>query len=456
MRKKSIFIFSFLLFFTALRTDAQYSVLLNFDSLNGQYPNGNLLLSSGKFYGMTYHGGTQKGGLVFSVDTDGTNYKDLLNFNGLNGADPKGSLIIVGKRLYGMTLGGGLHDSGVIFAIDTDGTRFKKLFDFGGTKGGLPDGSLVCAGKRLFGMTYYGGTGYGVAFSIDTDGTRYKDMIDFYHTTGQNPYGSFILSGSMLFGMTVDGGTGSGNIFRIDTAGNNYKDIFNFNLNNGGSPFGSLLLSGSKFFGMTWGGGIHRYGNIFSLDTDGNNIKDLLDFDGTNGASPWGSDVSLIGGTLYGMTELGGAYVSYGVLFSIDTSGNNYVILHDFNVPDGANPFGSLTISGHNLYGMTDYGGTNTDGVIFRYSIIPTSVPNSVQITNKVSVYPNPTDGQITFQLSISDSPWSLEIIDITGRSLLKERFTESFATINCSAFLNGIYFYRVFKDTGELCGNGN
>ena len=115
-------------------------------------------------------------------------------------------------------------------------------------------------------------------------------------------------------------------------------------------------------FGMTEMGG-NGDGCIFSIDTDGNGYKILLDFNGANGALPLGG-LTLSESQLYGMTNVGGIN-GYGVIFSIDTAGGNYKDLHDFNDTNGAEPDGDLILLGGRLYGMTGLGGPNDSGCIF-------------------------------------------------------------------------------------------
>src|ERR1035437_9169964 len=82
----------------------------------------------------------------------------------------------------------------------------------------------------------------------------------------------------------------------------------------------------------------------------------LLDFAGaTNGNDPYGSLIS-DGTFLYGMTQYGGTD-SLGVIFKIKPDGSGYAKLIDFtSVANGSNPSGSLISDGTFLYGMT-YGG---------------------------------------------------------------------------------------------------
>ena len=105
------------------------------------------------------------------------------------------------------------------------------------------------------------------------------------------------------------------------------------------------------------------YGLVFSIDTDGSGYQKLLDFNGTNGKYPYGS-LTLSGNVLYGMTFVGGTN-ELGNVFSINTDGSGYNDLLDFNGTNGKAPHGSLVISGSVLYGITAGGGANSDGVVF-------------------------------------------------------------------------------------------
>jgi len=136
---------------------------------------------------------------------------------------------------------------------------------------------------------------------------------------------------------------------------------------NGELPEGSLILSGSTLYGMAYAGGANGDGYIFSISTNGTGFTDFLDFTGTagsaKGANPTGSLI-LSGSTLYGMTSAGGTS-GFGVIFSVSTSGSVYSVLHNFSGTDGETPYGSLLLTGSTLYGMTSTGGIHGDGNIF-------------------------------------------------------------------------------------------
>lgn len=300
---------------------------------------------------------------------------DILNFNSTTGDYPYGSVILSAnnKMLFGMTSYGGAYGYGSVFRVDTNGAGFSDLLDFNGTNGANPNGSLTLSGHTLFGMTFYGGAhDSGCIFSIDTNGNRYKDLFDF-KDTGSNsfyPWGSLTLSGNMLFGMTRGAQFAyGGNIFAIDTDGTGYKELISMQCFYGSRPYGSLTLSvsGKLLYGMSTDA-CGDSGNIFSLNIMADLKKtdsvftNLHRFTGIDGSIPYGSLV-LSGSQLFGMTSSGGAN-EYGVIFSMDTNGTYFKDLLDFNDTNGAYPFGSLILSGNVLYGMTHIG-MGVAGIIF-------------------------------------------------------------------------------------------
>ncbi len=250
-----------------------YRVLLDFNQLLtpiGETPLGSLTLSvSGDtLYGMTESGNYY--GNIFSVDTAGNGFTNLYSFSSSAGDAPTGDLILSGGLMFGMTFGGNGF-AGVVFSIHTDGTHYKVLQYFTGANGAYPAGSLILSGAKLFGMTEDGGAfSGGNVFSIDTTGANYKDLMDFGTGDGTLPYGNVLLLGKTLYGLTAEGGTHTfGVIFSIDSDGTGYRILQSFDGANGETPAGSLIDSGSKLYGMTEAGGISS-GVVFGYDT--NNI----------------------------------------------------------------------------------------------------------------------------------------------------------------------------------------
>jgi uncharacterized repeat protein (TIGR03803 family) len=280
------------------------------------------------------------------------------------------ALTLSGSALYGMTFYGGSTDGGTIFKINTNGSGYTNLYNFtsSASDGRNPLGSLTLSGSTLYGMTFYGDSSSdGTVFRVNTDGSGYTNLHSFVGgaSDGIWPYGSLTLSGSTLYGMTAGGGSSDGGtIFKINTDGSGYTNLHSFvgGASDGSQPRGSLALSGSTLYGMTYQGGSSNWGTIFKINTDGSGYTNLHSFVGgdSDGREPWGS-LTLSGSTLYGMTMYGGGV---GTIFKINTDGSGYTNLHLF--ADGTCPYGSLTLSGSTLYGMTGYGGSSNYGTVFR------------------------------------------------------------------------------------------
>jgi hypothetical protein len=102
------------------------------------------------------------------------------------------------------------------------------------------------------------------------------------------------------------------------------------------------------------------------MNLDGSDRKTLRTFLGgtSDGAYP-GGDLVLVGSTLFGTTERGGAFSSGGVdggtIFSIELDGSGYKIWHHFSRDDGWNPRGGLTRVGDTLYGINHSFTTSRD-----------------------------------------------------------------------------------------------
>jgi uncharacterized repeat protein (TIGR03803 family) len=145
-----------------------------------------------------------------------------------------------------------------------------------------------------------------------------------------------------------------------------FSVIHHFNDTAGGVPLSNLTIIGKTLFGVTLQGGASDSGCLFSVDTNGNNYRDLHDFNhrNTNGCNPFAVTLQVSGKKLIGTTEFGGANDS-GSVFSIDTSGANYKDLLDFNGANGSEPLAGVVLIGGQLFGMTYQGGANQYGVIF-------------------------------------------------------------------------------------------
>jgi uncharacterized repeat protein (TIGR03803 family) len=117
--------------------------------------------------------------------------------------------------------------------------------------------------------------------------------------------------------------------------------------------------------GLTSNGGLQGRGTAFSIKTNGTGFSVINGF-ADWGKTPNGDLYKNSDGNFYGMTNLGGTYTQ-GTIFMMTPAGA-VTILKNFNsAVDGGNPNGEL-IKGTdgNFYGMTTAGGTNTYGTIFK------------------------------------------------------------------------------------------
>ncbi|MCX6353516.1 MAG: hypothetical protein NTZ78_01275 [Candidatus Aureabacteria bacterium] len=423
---KRAFIFSLALIFGALcagNVRAQvYNIIHNFGdpavANDGLVPWSDLVSDGSKLYGMTMAGGANGAGTVFSMNSDGSGYARLHDFPdpaiASDGGTPFGNVIIQDNVLYGMTVGGGAYGGGILFSVNTNGSGYTKIHDFLDpavpNDGAASYGSLIADSGVFYGMTMAGG-GHagGTIFSIEGNGSDYTRLHDFldpaFAPDGAIPWGNLILVNGALYGMNQAGGAnGVGTVFSVNTNGSGYAKLHSFNdpavtAGDGMVPFGSLVYDGTALYGMTyvggsgWAGAAHN-GAIFSMEPDGSGYAIIHNFTtgGSDGQFPWGS-LTLVGSTLYGMTSAGGAYgpsPGNGALFSLNTDGSDFTIVHSFaDAPgDGAGPHGSLILDGSTLYGMTMTGGIAGSGVAFSYALptpTPTPTPQAEALLNGTS-----------------------------------------------------------------------
>lgn len=438
---------------------AQYSELTDFSGAsNGTNPFGTLISDGTFLYGMTSSGGTNNKGAIFKIMPNGSGYVKIFDFSvTLSGNRPLGSLVSDGTFLYGMTELGGANDMGTIFKIMPNGSGFTKLLDFdGGLHGNGPEGSLISDGTYLYGMTRLGGINdIGTIFKIKHDGSSFTKLLDFsYSLNGSSPWSSLISDGTFLYGMTESGGPSSlGTLFKIMPDGTNFTILADFGSNGllyGNSPRGSLFFDGTYLYGMTTYGGTNDLGTIFKTMPDGTGFTKLLDFAGaSNGSEPHGALIS-DGTFLYGMTNSGGANDA-GVLFKIMFNGSSYTKLLDFGAATiGSQPFGSLFSDGTALYGTTYDGGNANAGTVFKFA-------NAVGITELVindplNISPNPTNGIFTLQINDNQlSNYQLSIFNVLGEKIYSVDNTKlNKITIDLSTQPSGIYFVEI-RDEDRL-----
>lgn len=170
--------------------------------------------------------------------------------------------------------------------------------------------------------------------------------------------------------------------------------LHGFTGTDGAVPYTGLILVGNTLYGTATMGGSSGNGTVFSVNTDGKNFTVLHDFMNSpeDGAAPWGGLV-LGGNTLYGTTMDGGTSGN-GTVFSINTDGSGFTILHSFSattetnyIPgnegyplyintDGTVPHGDLILESNKLIGNAFSGGSGGYGTIFTINTDGTGFTN--------------------------------------------------------------------------------
>lgn len=331
----------------------------------------------GNFYGTTIEGGTNGGGTVFKITTNGT-LTTLFSFNNTNGAIPYGGLVL-GKDgyFYGTAYIGGAYDDGLTFRITTGGA-FSALTTFNGNNGENPVAGLVQGSDgNFYGTTLQGGAyGYGTIFRMTVSGVL-TTLVSFNYNDGGYPSPVLVQGNDgNFYGTTENGGTngGAGTVFKITPSGilTTLHSFSGYSIN--GDNDGEVPIAGlvqgvdGNFYGATYEGGANGYGTVFKI-TPAGVLTTLYSFTGGNdGENPWGGLVQAADGNLYGTTQAGGVY-GYGTVFQIAPTGllNTLVQFEDYN---GANPSAALVqgLDG-NIYGTTQAGGSGGDGTVFKLSV---------------------------------------------------------------------------------------
>jgi uncharacterized repeat protein (TIGR03803 family) len=196
---------------------------------------------------------------------------------------------------------------------------------------------------------------------------------NFYGTTysGGNqsctPHGYGVPAYGPYDGNPTYSASGCGTVFRMDSTGT-ATVLYSFSGQSDGNYPQAALIVGSdgNLYGTTTAGGAFGFGVVFTTDASGN-LKVLHSFSGADGNGPVASLLQAYDGKLYGTTACQNSCTgSGGEVFRLDTSGNNFAVLHTFSGPDGWFPVAPLIQgSDGNFYGTTWSGGDLTCGIYY-------------------------------------------------------------------------------------------
>ncbi|HEX3430965.1 MAG TPA: choice-of-anchor tandem repeat GloVer-containing protein [Rhizomicrobium sp.] len=353
------------------------TVLYNFaGSSDGGDPDATLIRdSAGNLYGTADYGGTAFAGVVFKVAPDGTE-TPLYSFSGgADGAQPFSALVRdKAGNLYGTTTMGGSANAGVVFKVDSLGTE-TVLHNFtGGTDGTTPTGGLLKDRRGdFYGTTSQGGTSNaGVLFKIGANG-KYSILHTFTGAADDGKYPTYtsLLTDSTgaLYGVTEEGGAANGGIlYKLDKTGTlTILHSFMGGTTDGCNVLGTPFLDGNgNFYGTTSSCGTASLGTVWKVSANGSETV-LHSFAGgtADGEYPLAGVIVDASGNMYGSTETAGAS-DFGTVYKVGPTGT-FTLVHSFSGTDGKYPYGGLIQNRKGtLFGTAWNGGTIGYGTVWK------------------------------------------------------------------------------------------
>lgn len=333
-----------------------------------------------KLFGTTSQGGAHLDGTLYSINTDGTGFTKIHDFDSINGKHPHGILVqLPNGRLAGVTAHGGSFGKGVLYTINTDGSDYTVIKNFPNAWPSM--GLLLASDGMLYGATASTQTHGGVVFRISPLGTGYTELAAF----DPLPFDLHDLVSPLielpdgrLVGTSFYGNGGGGFAYQLAKDGTGFSTLYNFTFEQGEGPRSVMLASNDRLYFTTSSGGDTStfpggYGSIISMNTDGSDVQEVFSWTnapGGLGKYPHTPLTEGPDGKLYGTTIWNGESTESGLIFNINKDGSGYTVIHLAELTTGVEPTVGVTFSPDGrLYAGFMVGGTFSRGTIIAMNL---------------------------------------------------------------------------------------
>lgn len=336
-----------------------------------------------------------------------------------------------GNFLWARNIGGSMDDLGL--SVKTDPVQHVYI---GGSFSGTVD---FDPGASNYNLTSNGGTDI-FMLKLDSAG-QFKKAIqtggmldDYLQALSIDPNGTIFSTGTFQDSVDFDSGPG-----QTKLNSNGLYDIFISSYDT------SLKLNWAKQIGGT----DYDYGWDIQTDSQGH-LFITGDFSGSVDFDP-GSGTNLA--TTTALSEL--------YIVALDSSGNfiwEKNTQGDFNCSGlslSANSAGDFYVTG-TFRGTVDFdpdagvfnqnGSLLTQIFIFKLGLTPNGIEESLENKNS-KIYPNPSHGIFSFELSSKIEHAAVEILDGKGCLLYRTDVQQGLNQIDLSNQPNGVYFIKLFEN---------
>lgn len=361
---------------TATGGNNDQGVVYEFDPANGNYTvkhHFTAPLQGSSIAGLTVYGGLLWGvgssDKIFSFNpaTNAVQQRQDLNQFGL--LSVYGRMAVLNNKLYGVSSQSGLHDEGFIFEFDPALNTVHIDFNFTATtvQNRL---TLLTYNGLLYGAGYFGGANQrGELFSYNPVNNNYTTLKAFSDGDGGSGEGRLLLYNNKMYGWLAKGGyiSSTSALFEYNPANNQF--VLKTSLGDGEleEPNGQLMYYKHKLYGMAAEGGSLNGGGIYAFDLQTSSFELKVPMSLTNGQIRDQGGLLLYNDVFYGVTNIGGSN-GVGTLFKYDPNSNVYTKIFDFGGSAGEYPYGQLVVFNNRIYGTCHQGSTSDKGSIFEFN----------------------------------------------------------------------------------------